>query len=682
MPAGTKSIALTIHHITTDNLERIYLVRFGIPPNVKSIAEGDKSVGTFGLNNVGRRAEYAPPCSQGPGEKTYIASLYALSTEPKFATATPTREELLAAIKDITLASGTLELRYSRTEGASGSPGAPERSRGQGRGGRSGDQVGDQAGGQAGERGGEQVGDSGAGAPKTAPRDPAPSGEQRSGGQRGSLIERMTAFKTDIPARELDVILARPTDTSIAVSIGLAKSADAIVEYWTDGDAPRAQSKSVAIAGGEIEVVELTGLKPSTEYRYRIGTTRDGAKSAAWGASNRFRTRAATGTPFTFTIQADSHLDQGVTPKCYEQTLANMLAAQPDFFVDLGDTFMTDKRGGNFTETRAQYDAQRYYFGLLCKSAPLFMVLGNHDGEKGTSGSRQSDIGPWSFHMRTERFPEPVIDAKASMYTGSTGFTNGRGANYYAFEWGDAQIIVLDPFWSTTERLRNGGGGAVGGGPGRGLGDGPALEPVESSWSSTLGRAQYDWLAETLANSKSKYKFVFIHHLVGGKGGSESRGGVESAPFFEWGGKNADGSDGFAAKRAGWPMPIHDLLVKHGVSVVFHGHDHLYVHSEMDGVHYQCVPQPGNLAGGTRSAEHYGYASGKILGSPGHVRVRVAPEGAKVEFVRTAISEADAAAGGGGAGGGRGRRGAQSEANGTVIDNYEITPREAGKVKE
>ena len=41
---------------------------------------------------------------------------------------------------------------------------------------------------------------------------------------------------------------------------------------------------------------------------------------------------------------------------------------------------------------------------------------------------------------------------------------------------------------------------------------------------------------------------------------------------------NADGSDGFKEHRPGWAMPIHDLLVRRGGVVVFHGHDHLYAH--------------------------------------------------------------------------------------------------------
>jgi hypothetical protein len=130
-------------------------------------------------------------------------------------------------------------------------------------------------------------------------------------------------------------------------------------------------------------------------------------------------------------------------------------------------------------------------------------------------------------------------------------------------------------------------------------------------------------------------------------------------------------------------MPIHDMLVKHGVSAVFHGHDHLYVHGQRDGIHYQCVPQPGNLAGNTRSASHYGYASGVIHGSPGHVRVSVAPGESKVEFVRTAI---DGPAGGdvrdGRAARGEDGRGRPAQPNGAVVDSYTVTPRRAAAAGE
>jgi hypothetical protein len=44
-------------------------------------------------------------------------------------------------------------------------------------------------------------------------------------------------------------------------------------------------------------------------------------------------------------------------------------------------------------------------------------------------------------------------------------------------------------------------------------------------------------------------------------------------------------------------MPIHQLLAENRVSIVFHGHDHLYTKQDRDGVVYQEVPQPGDPKG-------------------------------------------------------------------------------------
>lgn len=504
-----------------------------------------------------------------------------------------------------------------------------------------------------------------------APRNAAQPTEAKRRGKQGQgeqtakapkdqpgLLQQMTAFKTDVPPHELDVILVRPTDRSIEITLAASIDAAAIVEYWREGATDRKKTGPVALKPGEIAHVALNALAPGAQYRYRVGIARRDNQAAeiVWRDESRFRTRPAPGTSFTFTIQADSHLDQSVEPRVYEQTLANMLAAMPDFVIDLGDTFMTDKRGRDFKSSLPQYDAQRWYFGLVAHSAPLFMVLGNHDGEKGTSGTDADDIGPWSYLQRTRRFPEPLIDSR--MYTGATGIKNGVGSNYYAFQWGDALFIVLDPFWNTTERLRGGGTRPGDQAPAERI-----ARPTDASWAMTLGRTQYDWLARTLDSTNAKHRFVFIHHLIGGLGGNGARGGVEASGYFEWGGKNADGTPGFAQHRAGWPMPIHDLLAKHRVSAVFHGHDHLYVHSQRDAVQYQCVPQPGNPPGGTRSATEYGYESGKIMGSPGYVRVRVTPQGATVEFIRTVVDDLSPR---------RGRDANATEQNNSVVDSYTL----------
>ena len=39
-------------------------------------------------------------------------------------------------------------------------------------------------------------------------------------------------------------------------------------------------------------------------------------------------------------------------------------------------------------------------------------------------------------------------------------------------------------------------------------------------------------------------------------------------------------------------MPIHQLLAANGVTMFFHGHDHIYARQELDGVIYQTLPEP------------------------------------------------------------------------------------------
>ncbi len=73
-------------------------------------------MGARGINTVNGRSEYALPCSKGPGLKKYTLTVYALSA-PKIDVAPDavTRDVLLAAIKDSTLASATLPCTVDRT---------------------------------------------------------------------------------------------------------------------------------------------------------------------------------------------------------------------------------------------------------------------------------------------------------------------------------------------------------------------------------------------------------------------------------------------------------------------------------------------------------------------------------------------------------------------------------------
>ena len=116
-PAGTKCYAVNVWHTPGPGDTKSYWVVYNIPANVASLAKNSKGVGTAGLNDK-RRSAYDPMCSKGPGVKTYHITVYALSKEPNLAPDQANRANLLAAIKDITLAAGTLDFKYERKANA------------------------------------------------------------------------------------------------------------------------------------------------------------------------------------------------------------------------------------------------------------------------------------------------------------------------------------------------------------------------------------------------------------------------------------------------------------------------------------------------------------------------------------------------------------------------------------
>jgi len=431
-------------------------------------------------------------------------------------------------------------------------------------------------------------------------RGPGNHQQERTGGPRQPV--------PDVPTHQVDVILGRPTSSSIVLSVLSASEARVLVAYGPQGDMGRSKTETVALQPGQPRELALPGLRPNTRYAFSLV---DAATQKPL-AEGRFHTQRSPGSSFAFTLTADSHLDQNTDTTLYQRALANALADAPDFHIDLGDTFMTGKHESREGAAR-QYIAQRYYLGQLCRSAPLFLALGNHDGEEAKLLRDGADsLAVWSNQMRKRLFPNPAPDA---FYSGNTlrDPLAGLLLDYYAWQWGDALFVVLNPYWHASGRKS------------------------ENIWDSSLGEAQYQWLKRILEGSRARLKFVFIHQLVGGRD-RQGRGGVEAAPFGEWGGKNADGSEGFKAHRPGWDAPIHQLLVRHRVSAVFHGHDHLYAKQELDGIVYQEVPQPGfPRSGAPRQAEEYGYSSGAILGGSGHLRVSVSPGKAVVDFIRASL---------------------------------------------
>ena len=280
---------------------------------------------------------------------------------------------------------------------------------------------------------------------------------------------------------------------------------------------------------------------------------------------------------------------------------------------------MTDKLK-NLTTNKIPKDTISYRckflrskYEISAHSVPLFIALGNHEGESGWNlNGTAENIAVWDTNERKKYFLNPAPD---SFYTGDdTSYTFvGQRESYYSWQWGDALFIVIDPYWFTS------------------------LKPgATTGWRWTLGQLQYNWLRTTLENSTAKFKFVFSHQIIGGD--PNGRGGVEFADLYEWGGKNLDGTDGFTANRNGWYKPIKDLLAENKVTIFFHGHDHFFGKQEKDCLVYQETPQPSHSNTTTTSVSYaagYGYLEGTIIPNTGHIRVTVSPSGVQTEYVRT-----------------------------------------------
>ena len=115
-PSGTKEFALLMTTVPTTGSIKYNWVLSGIPATAASLARNSTGVGTAGVGSDGPTAAYQAPCSQGPGAKEYIFTLYALSASPALSVAANAVSggDLANAIAPVTLAATSLTLNYTR----------------------------------------------------------------------------------------------------------------------------------------------------------------------------------------------------------------------------------------------------------------------------------------------------------------------------------------------------------------------------------------------------------------------------------------------------------------------------------------------------------------------------------------------------------------------------------------
>jgi hypothetical protein len=413
--------------------------------------------------------------------------------------------------------------------------------------------------------------------------------------------------------RNYTEILGRPTNYSVTMSILFNEQTDVYWEYGTSSGSLNMSTATFSATKDTPLEVDFTGLAPNTRYYYRT-RHRAGNSNTLFlaGQVHTFHTLRPAGSTFSFAVEADPHLDYNSDTSAFVLTLRNILSKDPDFMIDLGDTFMSEKLTViDQTEISNRHLLLRKYFDILCHSIPLYLAIGNHEGELGWLYNGTSNNLPvMAANVRKSYYPNPLPN---SYYSGNSKSENlvGLRENYYSWEWGDVLFIVLDPYWYTK---------------------------AKPDWGWTLGRDQYDWFKNIITTSHAKFKFIFCHQLVGGNG-NDGRGGTEFASFFEMGGNNLNGTPGFDTYRPGWGKPIHTLMVENHANIFFHGHDHFFGKQDKDGIVYQEVPQPSNKSLTNISASQYGYVNGVLMPGRGYLLVTITSSSAKIDYIKTYLPD-------------------------------------------
>ena len=237
--------------------------------------------------------------------------------------------------------------------------------------------------------------------------------------QKSGITDRYWAaaiatFKTEniLLSSSYNIVLGRPTDDSVTANVIMNYEGDISFEYGTASGSYGAPTTAIPCQGGEPVEVVINGLDSDTQYYYRLRFRATGESSWASGAEHSFHTQRIQGEAFTFTITSDSHLSMnfsGIDPDRYEQTTLNVASEHPDFNIDLGDSFIMNDVA-NQEDADDVYKAQRPYFGNFSHSSPVFLVLGNHEMEKGWNFDNSPSKALLGMKARKKFFLNPVTD--------------------------------------------------------------------------------------------------------------------------------------------------------------------------------------------------------------------------------------------------------------------------------
>jgi len=301
-----------------------------------------------------------------------------------------------------------------------------------------------------------------------------------------SPLTSSEAFKKYAAARKTapPVVLHGPmlgsmTDTSVSIWVRTAAAASVTAAAATGHDIqakqPTKWTKSAPAkttkADDYTAVIEITGLKPGTEYVYAL--TVDG-KSVDPLEQMEFRTFPARGKSAKFSIAFGG--GAGYTP-WNEHMWTTIDKRRPLAMLLLGDNVYIDMPTVHQTQRYCYYRRQsRPEFRALVARTPVFAIYDDHDfGTNDCIPGPDIDTPQWKrpvWKLFTENWANPYYGGGAK-----------QPGCWFDFQIADVDFIMLDGRCYRTK-------------------------PKLGAKSSMLGPAQKKWLYEKLKNAKGTFKVI------------------------------------------------------------------------------------------------------------------------------------------------------------------------------
>lgn len=309
--------------------------------------------------------------------------------------------------------------------------------------------------------------------------------------------------------------------------------------------------------------LRVEGLQPGTTYHYAL-------EQMPETFSGQFRTAPDADTPVRFIVYADSETEPESTGAAvdwprpfikgkrqyvvdqtegYRQNLRVMQDRAPDFIAIAGDLV---EKGGRQLDWDEFWRHNAGDLGDVARGIPLLPAVGNHENYAGRHGGYSIAGARWSVAKFQAYFETPDNGS------GNRAFED----RYYRIDYGPITLITLDSSDGAPDKSSADSNFMLAGE--HDGGDAPDFNP---------GSTQYRWLEQQLADAQAKSRFTFVqfHHMpysIGPHGFPAGEG---------------EGYD----TQSGQPLRVlSPLFETYGVAAVFCGHDEIYEHSLVNGIHY------------------------------------------------------------------------------------------------